>query len=239
MVKLGILKAGSPPRSLTRFGSYPAMFRRLLGELAYEYVVYDAEAGELPAQADSCPAYLITGSASGAYDSAPWIAQLKRFLAEAKGDAAFVGICFGHQVMAEAFGGRVIKSPKGWGIGAQTYAVVRPQPWTGRQAAITLAASHQDQVVTPPPAAEVVACNDFSPYGLLAYQDQPAISLQLHPEFDADYAIALAERMQMHGVVEHDVEQAVASLRRPTDREIVAGWIKDFLASRVAGSSGR
>lgn len=228
-MKLGILKTGSPPEALARFGGYPEMFRRLLGENAYDYAVFDVEAGELPTTATDCPAYLLTGSASGAYEPLPWIGRLKQFLQQSKGQAAFVGICFGHQVMAEAFGGKVVKSPKGWGLGAHTYRLVRPQPWSAGPAEFSLPASHQDQVVVPPPAAEVVAGSDFAPYGLLAYTDQPAISLQLHPEFDEDYAIALTESKLGHGLDEQEVAQAVSSLHRPNDRELAAQWIGRFL----------
>lgn len=233
-MKLGILKSGSPQRQLARFGSYPEMFRKLLGEDAFEYVEFDVEAGKLPGSVDCCPAYLVTGSACGVYDAAPWIARLEAFLRQARGRAALVGICFGHQVMAHTFGGKVIKSPKGWGIGAQTYQVVRPQAWTGGQATITLPASHQDQVVALPPGAEVVACSGFAPYGLLVYEDQTAVSLQLHPEFEADFAIALAEAKRDIGMSARQVELAVESLRQPNDREVVAGWIRSFLTSAVA-----
>ena len=72
---------------------------------------------------------MITGSAAGVYDPLPWIAPLKDFLVSAKGRAKLVGVCFGHQVMAEAFGGKVIKSPKGWGLGLHAYEVVRREGW--------------------------------------------------------------------------------------------------------------
>jgi len=106
------------------------MFRRLLGEDAYDYAVYAADEGELPASPKNCDAYLVTGSSAGAYEALPWIGPLKDFLNDAKGQAALVGICFGHQIMAEAFGGKVIKSPKGWGVGLHRYTVAHPPPWT-------------------------------------------------------------------------------------------------------------
>jgi GMP synthase-like glutamine amidotransferase len=232
-LKLGILKTGEPPEALARFGGYPAMFRKLLGEDAYDYAVYDVEAGELPVRAESCDAYIVTGSSCGVYDPLPWIAQLKGFLRDAGGKAALVGICFGHQVMAEAFGGKVMKSPRGWGLGAHRYEVFAPQPWMAGETKITLPASHQDQVTEPPPAAEVVAGSDFTPYGLLAYTDQPAISLQLHPEFEPDFAIALVERQRGSGLNDEEAGRAVASLREPMDRDIAANWIRNFLRSAV------
>lgn len=230
-MKLGILKAGGPPPGLARFGSYPAMFRKLLGEQAFAYRTYDVEAGELPPQPSACAAYIVTGSACGVYDPLPWIARLKHFLNEAKGKAALVGICFGHQVMAEAFGGKVVKSPKGWGMGAMSYEVVRPQPWLDNRRKITLPASHQDQVVLPPPGAAVVASSDFAPYGLLAYRDQPAMSLQLHPEFTEDYAIALTEGKRGTGPSDVEIDAAIASLHEPMDHEFAAECISSFLRS--------
>jgi GMP synthase-like glutamine amidotransferase len=230
-LKLGILKTGAPPAALSDFGTYPTMFRTLLGEQAFDYEIFDVEAGELPASVTACPAYLLTGSACGAYDPLPWIAELTRFLKAAKGKASLVGICFGHQIMAQAFGGKVVQSPKGWGVGAHTYRVERPQPWLGAMETITLPASHQDQVVEPPPAAKVLAASAFTPFGMLAYADQPAISLQLHPEFDAGYAAALVELRRDQGLTDAQADEALASLAQPLDKARVATAIIQFLHS--------
>jgi GMP synthase-like glutamine amidotransferase len=229
-VRLGILKAGAPPRSAERFGTYPEMFRRLLGEDAYDYAVFAVDEGELPGAPEACDAYLITGSSCGAYDPLPWIGALMDFLRAAKGRAALVGVCFGHQVMAEAFGGKVIKSPKGWGIGEQTYRVLKREPWMDDAREIRLPGSHQDQVVEPPPGAEVVAASDFTPFGALAWRDQPAISLQLHPEFEPAYAIALIESRRGSRLTQEQADRAIASYRTPDDRARVGGWIRGFLA---------
>jgi GMP synthase-like glutamine amidotransferase len=229
-MRLGILKTGAPPKGLERYGDYPQMFRRLLGEDAYDYSVFAADEGELPASPEACEAWLVTGSACGAYDDLPWIAALMSFLRAAKGRAALVGVCFGHQVMAEAFGGRVIKSPKGWGIGEQAYRVLRREPWMDEAAEIRLPGSHQDQVVEAPPGADVVAGSDFTPIGALAWRDQPAISLQLHPEFEPAYAIALIENRRGSRFGDEVADRAIASYQAPDDRARVAGWIRNFLA---------
>ena len=232
-MKLGILKTGAPPKGLDRFGSYPDMFRRLLGEEAYDYQVYAVDEGQWPARPEVCDAYLVTGSSSGVYDDTPWIGELMGFLNAAKRRAALVGICFGHQVMAQAFGGKVIKSPNGWGIGEQTYKVLEREPWMDDAALIRLPGSHQDQVVEKPPAADVIAACDFTPFGALAYRDQPAISFQLHPEFEPDYAIALIENRRGRLFSDEDADRAVASYRTPDDRARVGGWIREFLARAV------
>ncbi len=223
---LAILETGRPPAALqSRFERYPAMFEHLLGLKAARY---DVEAGEFPARPSDHDAYLVTGAAAGVYDDLPWIEPLEDFLRSAKGQAKLVGICFGHQVMAEAFGGRVEKSERGWGAGLQRYEIFEREPWMDDAPAIDIPVSHQDQIVVQPPHTRVLAGNDFSPFGMLAYDDQPAISMQFHPEFEPAYAKALIEN-RFDRVP--DPEAAIASLDGPDDRRRVAGWIQDFLRS--------
>ncbi|MFA7584871.1 MAG: type 1 glutamine amidotransferase [Novosphingobium sp.] len=205
------------------------MFRKLLGEDRHDYIEFDVEHGEFPADVGQCPVYLVTGSASDAFGGSAWIAELKQFLNAAKGKAALVGLCFGHQVMAEAFGGTVARSPSGWGMGNHSYDVVQHRSWSDHVATITLPAFHRDQVVELPPAAEVVACNAFSPFGFIAYNDQPAISLQLHPEFDSDFAAALIENRRGRGASDAEIAVAKSSLQQPADRALVGGWINQFI----------
>lgn len=231
-MKLGIIETGAPPSGLdARFGDYPAMFRRLLGA-GYEYRTFDAIAGQLPDHPQACAAYVITGSPASAYEDAAWIAGLKGFLQAARGQAGLVGVCFGHQIMAEAFGGKVIKSPHGWGIGLHSYEVRAPQPWMDQVAQVRAPASHQDQVVELPDGAAVVAGSDFCPYGMLAWTDQPAISIQLHPEFEPAYAKALIDSRRSKRIGEEEASQAIASLDGADDRARVADWIRRFLAAR-------
>ena len=226
-MRVAILETGAPSAALAeRFGDYPSMFERLL-ELG-PLPSFQVNQGAWPKSVGDYDAYVVTGSPAGVYDPLPWIAELKSFLRAAKGQAALVGVCFGHQVMAEAFGGHVIKSPKGWGVGLHTYAVGERQDWMDAAPTFSLSASHQDQVVEPPPGATVVAGSDFCPNGMLAYGDE-AISLQLHPEFAPDYSIALIAGRRGDRIPEDLAERAIESLRRPDDHEEVAGWIARFL----------
>ena len=229
-MKLGILKTGQPPAEIIdRFGTYPDMFKRLLGPDTYDYSVFAADEGELPEAPTACDAFLITGSSAGVYEDRPWIAPAEDFLRAAKGKAALVGVCFGHQLMAQAFGGRVIKSPKGWGVGEQDYRVLKREPWMDDAQAIRLPGSHQDQVVELPPGAEVIAASDFSPFGALAWRDQPAISIQLHPEFEPAYAMALIEARRGTRYTDDEANAAIASYGAADDRARVGGWINRFL----------
>src|SRR4051812_40492473 len=115
-VKLAILETGHPPGDLAdRFGDYPQMFARMLGG-EFEIESFDVAAGSLPSDPAAHGAHLITGSPAGVYDPLPWIAPLREFIRSAE-TSKMVGICFGHQVMADALGGHVEKSDKGWGAG--------------------------------------------------------------------------------------------------------------------------
>lgn len=226
MMKIGILETGEPPGPLERqFGRYDAMFRNLIGN-RYAYATYEVRKGVWPKAPDEQEVYIITGSPAGVYEDLPWIEPLKDFLRSAKGKAKLIGICFGHQIMAEAFGGRVAKSEMGWGIGLHRYVVHQRTPWMDDAVSIAVPVSHQDQVVEQPPATRVLAGSRFNGMGLLAYEDQPAISFQCHPEFDPEFAKALIEvrRARLQAA-----DAAIESLDQPNDRERVAGWIRGFL----------
>jgi len=226
-MKLAILETGKPPGDLAaRFGDYPAMFAHLLGT-GFEIETFDVEAGTLPVDPAAYDGYIVTGSPAGVYDPLPWIKELSDFLRLAK-KQRLVGICFGHQIMAEALGGHVEKSEKGWGAGLHTYPIVTREPWMDDAAAVSIPASHQDQVVLQPPNTEVTASSVFTPYAGLAWTDRPAISFQFHPEFDPAYAKALiAARYDRVP----DPDAAIASLDAPNDNARVGGWIRHFLLS--------
>jgi GMP synthase-like glutamine amidotransferase len=229
-MKLAILETGTPPGDLeTRFGDYPAMFAGLLGD-GFEIDTFDIQAGNLPPRSNGHDAFLITGSPAGVYDPLPWIAPLMGFIRSAD-EAKMIGVCFGHQVMAEALGGHVEKSEKGWGAGLHNYDVVHRTRWMNGEQTIAIPASHQDQVIVPPPATRVTACSDFTPYAALAWTDRPAISFQFHPEFSPEFAKALIE--QRYDRV-NNPDAAIASLDGPNDTANVGDWIRKFLTEKDA-----
>jgi GMP synthase-like glutamine amidotransferase len=225
-MKLAILETGRPPEGLeARFGTYPEMMAELLGD-GFVIETFDVQAGELPANG-SHEAVIIMGSPAGVYDPLPWIDPLMNFIRQSQANK-MVGICFGHQAMAQALGGEVVKSDKGWGTGLHSYSVVGSESWIDGESEIAIPASHQDQVIVQPPNTEVVASSDFTPFAGLAWTDRPAISFQFHPEFTRDYAKALigARRDRIP-----DPDTAIASLDAPNDTKRVAGWIRRFLAA--------
>ena len=223
-MKLAILETGRPPGDLAeQFGDYPMMFQKMLG-FGFETETFDVRAGELPDPGNH-DAVLITGSPAGVYDPLPWIPGLLDFIRAAK-DSRMVGICFGHQAMAEALGGKVEKSAKGWGAGLHRYDVIRREAWLDGETEIAAPASHQDQVVIQPPNTEVALQSAFTPFAGLAWTDRPAISFQFHPEFSPDFAKALIQKR--YDIVP-EPDEKIASLDAPNDNARVAGWIRRFL----------
>ena len=225
-MNIGILETGRPSPALqSRFGRYDVMLARLLGE-RYRTRTYSIPAAQYPERPGDHDAYLITGSAAGVYDDLPWIVDLKAFLRQTKGKAKLVGICFGHQIMAEAFGGRVEKSDQGWGVGLHRYDVRAKASWMDDVPGFSIPVSHQDQIVEPPPHSHVVAASPFTRFGVIDYDDQPALSFQCHPEFQPEFAAVLIEERRERLP---DPDKAIATLQQPNDSAMVGGWIRRFL----------
>ena len=231
-MKLTIIQTGDVPAPLRpRFGPYRAMFERIFDStgqgFSYELVaVSDGEPFPDPVDLE---AIVITGSPAGVYDDLPWLTPLRHFIRKAYGSQTpMLGVCFGHQIMADALGGKVQKSEKGWGIGRHTYNVLqRPHFMRTAPDELSIACSHQDQVVAPPIEADVILASEFTPYAGLAYHNGRALSFQPHPEFGDDYTVALAE-LRRGKIAEDVVDKALASIAKPSDSGDVARYIGQF-----------
>jgi len=227
--RIAILECGLPPAAL-RGGhpSYPQMFRNLLEPFGdgFDARTVSVVNGETPGDPQDADAVLLTGSRYGVHDELPWLEPVKSFIRAAM-DAGrpVVGICFGHQIMAEALGGWVERSERGWGLGLHGYRL----GLGGEERAIRMPAFHQDQVVAPPPGATVVAASDFCPYAGLRYGGL-GLSFQFHPEFSADYlADLIRDRAPevLHGV---DLDAVMATIRDDRRDPEVARWMRNTLA---------
>ena len=220
---LGVLVTGHVRDDLDeRHGTYGEMFARLFRTVdptleMRDYLVID---GVFPDNPTACDGWIVTGSKFGVYDPEPWIPPLKQFLRDVRAARVpLAGICFGHQIMAEAFGGRAEKSGKGWGAGAHDYQVSDTPGWlAGVNGGFTMHALHQDQVTEIPVDATCHASSDFCPYAVLSYgspEAPDAISIQPHPEFEQEFMRDLVTHLS-GGVVPEEVSKpALSSLGRP------------------------
>ncbi|HEY8576221.1 MAG TPA: gamma-glutamyl-gamma-aminobutyrate hydrolase family protein [Devosia sp.] len=235
-MKLTIIQTGDVPLRLRdRFGPYHQMFETMFDRTGqgFSYEVVFASDGEPLGDAGALEGVVITGSPAGVYEDHAWLPPLRQFIRQAyEKRVPTLGVCFGHQIMADALGGAVRKSEKGWGLGRHSYAVkARPSYMRAVPEVVSVACSHQDQVITPPAEAEVIMASDFTPNAGLAYRNGAALSFQPHPEFLDDYAVALAE-LRRGDAPDNVVETAIASIATPSHSAEVAGYIGQFFKGR-------
>jgi GMP synthase-like glutamine amidotransferase len=238
--RIGLLMVGHvDPNSVHIAGDYPELFGDLLAGHDLELVRYDLDLGRFPETTNECDGWLCGPSRASAYDDLPWRADaedlLRRIIAV---EAPYVGICFGHQLLAQALGSRVERAADGWQVGAHDYDVVGRGPWMDPAAArITLIASHQDQVVDLPDGATLLAsaADGHCPVAGFALGDR-AWTLQPHPEFVPPLADhLLAGRVDVIGA--ERVSSARASLARRLDTALIARWIAHFFAGPTGSST--
>jgi GMP synthase-like glutamine amidotransferase len=231
-VRAGLLVVGHvDEKSRHIAGDYPELFSALLAPFAIEVVPYAVDTGQMPASLGECDGWLCSPSRLSVYDDEPWIADVEAFMRDAIAtETPFVGICFGHQLLAQALGGTVAKSPRGWGVGVQQYDVIEPiEAMRPARAQFALIASHQDQVVDVPAEARVIATSEFCPVAGLAVGER-MWTVQAHPEFIPPLADhLLAGRVELIGA--ERVATARSSLKQSIDQPVVAQWIAHTFGS--------
>jgi GMP synthase-like glutamine amidotransferase len=225
-MKIGLLQCDHTRESVRHVaGDYDDMFANWL---KIDFHKYDLQQGEFPKTPSECNAYIATGSKAGVYDDEPWIhefAELTRKI-HASGKP-YIGVCFGHQMLGHALGGVVAKSPNGWGIGVQTFAIQHDEIWMAPPATeISLLMSCQDQVLHLPPGAKVLGSNRHCPVGL--FQIGNMLGIQGHPEFQPPYAEALL-KLRRESIGAEQTDAALATLGHPLDGPLLAAWAMTFL----------
>jgi GMP synthase-like glutamine amidotransferase len=242
-MKIGILETGLLNEKVAgRFDPYPVMFAALLDKSneGLTYRTYSVINGEMPDSIDDCDGWLITGSRHGVYEKLDWMLLLESFIRTLfEENKPLVGICFGHQIIAQALGGLVTQSDKGWGIGLHNYQVDVAQSWmadapSSAPEKISIYAFHQDQINQLPPASTVFLSSDFCPYAGLTYGDT-IFSVQAHPEFEAIYEHALIDMYNGNIVPESVAANALLGMQgndSKADTQILANWIAHFFINQ-------
>ena len=237
-MRICIIEAELPSDDLVAsHGTFGDMFSRWLGEALpeaqFESVsIYSEERAPVAAGYDG---FLISGSPHGVYEDLPWMRLIKALLADAReSEVPVAGVCFGHQIMAEAFGGRVEKSDRGWALGHTDYELTEAGDRVFGADGLSVIAFHQDQVVEAPPGSTVLLGNAHCPIAALEY-DHPAMSVQFHPEFTEDFARTLLDRFSGEVIPERLARAASEGLKPVPDTRKVAEAFASFYRRRAPG----
>ncbi len=235
-----ILRTGDPVASVARSrGQFADFIRESVGDAwPGGWDVHDVRTSDALPPIDAASAFVITGSPSSVTERAPWMLRAEEYVRSiVAANVPLLGICFGHQLIGEAFGGQVAKNPRGRELG--TVTVERAEGTDGEALFGGLSrvfdanASHVDSVVRAPRDARVLASTAIEPNAAFAIGEH-TWGVQFHPEFDADivrgYVGARAELMREEGL---DPE---AALSRAGDAIQGREVLRNFVRGCVAGS---
>lgn len=240
-MKLAILDADTLHDSLRpRYDSYGAMFEKLLGQSGsdMDMSIYRVIDGQYPAEPAHYDGYLITGSKYDSFADDQWIVALRDYvLSLFRIGKPMVGVCFGHQLLAHALGGRAGRSDAGWGLGVMQYQLEQQPAFIDGPTSVNLIVSHRDQVLTLPRGAQRLLTNDFCPNAAF-YIPGKVLAIQGHPEFSVEYARDLLDlRADQFG--SKMLAKIEASYATSHDGLLVGSWINNFFEQNAHKNAGR
>ena len=221
--------------------SYLAMFQRLLAPHLPEATITGSMIieGTFPASVQDHDVYVFTGSPHGVYEDLEWIRRAEQFVREASAAGkVLIGGCFGHQLIAQALGGKVVKSDKGWGLGVHTHPLLKREAWMeGGPDRPNVVVSHQDQVVQAPDGAVVLAGTEFCPNAMLRIGDR-ILTFQGHPEMSIPIVSRLLDLREQR-VGAEVFAAGKQSLENQLDHAALGAWISGFIRQAFAETGGK
>ena len=230
-MKLCILQAGEiNPDIADNLPGYQDMYSALFAENAPSVDITYVQTlhGEFP-ELDDYDAYLVTGSPRGVYDADSWISTLEDFLRRAYASGKIlIGICFGHQIIANALGGKAEKSEKGWGVGIRSIPVTTSSDLIPENCEnLDLLYMHQDQVTALPEGATTLMGDDFCPIAAFHIGNQ-VLCFQGHPEFTQDVVGAIIDH-RVDAIGHETAATGHESLKRDHQGAIIGQIFERFL----------
>lgn len=206
---------------------------KVFPERKSEIKEYKVGQGQFPASVDECEYWFITGSPMSVYDDVDWIENLADFTRELNTrQKRLVAICFGHQMVAHALGGKVSRSPKGWGVGIRRFQITLQQHWmTPADKSLSLIFSHQDQVDKLAIGAIPLATDEFC-LNQMSQIGEHILTMQGHPEFSQQFALdRLNSRRDK--MPPETFDAAIKSFENTNDYKKMINWIRNFLTERI------
>ena len=187
MRPLCVVVTGDPIESVRERGSdWRQLIREAVGD-GWQGPWSSVDAREEPVFPDlgEVSALVVTGSPSSVTERAPWMLRTEEYLLRAvSGKLPVFGICFGHQMLAQALGGRVEMNPLGREIGTVELERLDPDPLlSGEAPAHWVNMTHVDTVVELPPGARVLARTALDRHAALRFAES-VWGVQFHPEID-------------------------------------------------------
>jgi GMP synthase (glutamine-hydrolysing) len=226
-----IIQTGQAPAPIRgRHGDFPHWFRLGSGLQQRQLLIVDVAAGAPLPPPQAISGAMITGSASMVTERATWSERTAGWIRNAMDvDLPLFGVCYGHQLMAHALGGRVDYLPGGREIGTQPIQLLHDAGHDPLTASLPTRfrahTTHEQSVLDPPPGATVLACSDRDPHQLLRHGPQ-AVSTQFHPEFNAEVMRAYIQRK--HGAMRQEGSDPGAAFKSVSPTPVARGLLRQF-----------
>lgn len=235
MTHIGILQCGALPEDIQEpYGDIPDMVITALQKIdpALTFSIFDAINDPLP-ELDTCDAYLCTGSTSSSYERTPWMLTLEEFIREcARKGKKLLGICFGHQLITQALGGKVAPCERGWALGTGFYELSSQKSWMHPPLGkLDILVMHRDQVSQIPERSQVIAHSQFCPYFMVLHSPH-VLTIQGHPEFTPAILRHLTDS-NIDNFTANKIREALSSLSAPIDADVTLQWMINFIKAEI------
>jgi GMP synthase-like glutamine amidotransferase len=226
-MKAALLICDHVPDQLSKIhGTYYEMYANLFPGITLEaYFIIDNEFPEV----EKYDVFISTGSRYSVYDNIPWIEQLKEMIKEIYDlGKKFIGICFGHQLIAESLGGKVEKHASGYLIGVHKFTVTKNLSWMRPQAdGYKILMLCQDQITKLPEKSLVLSGSAECAIGMYTV-GSTFLGIQGHPEFSKEYNRAIFES-RADRIDADKIEKASISLEDEPSRPLLTSYLQNFI----------